>query len=188
MWRVILESLEKWSRTAVVSVVSTSLIVMSMALPSTVEAAEFGRLGVHFQVYGEPHEEDNPLYINVVPLTYEHPLAKHMTLKVGTIASLRISDGVSLGNVGAKAGLPFYLSAIEESRMRGFFVGPLVQASRNFYTEEIVVSSAIDLGYSFYIGQRLSMSLGGEVGVSAFFLNGETALRPHFGPGIYLYF
>jgi hypothetical protein len=164
----------------------TIYLVFGFARPA--EAGQLGRLGGHLQVYGEPHEEDTPLYINVVPLIYEHPLASRMTLKVGTILALRFADGVSLGNVGGKVGLPLYLSLIEESRMRGFFAGPLVQVSRNLHTREVVISSAIDLGYSFYLGERLSMSLGVEAGVSTFLLEGQVANRPHIGPGLYLYF
>ncbi|THB66204.1 MAG: hypothetical protein D6B26_03025 [Spirochaetaceae bacterium] len=153
-------------------------------------AAEFGRAGVHFQVYGEPHEEGNPLYINVLPLTCEQPLLSHMAIKAGTIMSLRISeaDSVGLGNLGLKVGMPFYFTDIRQNRAAGFFLGPLLQLSRNFHTREYVISSAVDLGYSLLFTENLSMTLGGEVGFSTFFLDGQVDFRMHLGPGIYFYF
>lgn len=151
-------------------------------------ASEPRRWGVHVQIYGEPHEDGNPVYVNVLPLTYERPLTGHMTVKTGAIVSLRFADGVTLGNLGFKAGLPLYSTEIANGRMEGFFAGPLVQLSRNVHTRERVVSAALDLGYSFYPADWLSMTVGGEAGFSTFFLDGEIAFRPHFGPGVYLYF
>lgn len=142
---------------------------------------------MHFQIYGEPHEEANPIYVNVFPLTYEHPMSSRLSLKTGTIISLRFADTISLGNTGIKLGLPLYLSTFQDGHMAGFFAGPLVQVSRNNHTREIVISSAIDLGYSLYFSDSISMTIGLEGGVSTFFLDGDIALRSHIGPGIYLF-
>ena len=169
----------------------TILIVAFCTLaagPAMAETERSGRLGVHFQIYGEPHEEGTPIYVNVLPLTYEHPLGQRVSVKAGTILSLRFGGGVALGNMGAKVGFPVYLSSDQDSAMRGVFGGPLVQVSKNLHTSELVTSTAIELGYSLSLGDRRSMNLGGEVGVSVFVLDGETAVRPHLGPGSYLFF
>ncbi len=82
---------------------------------SVATASDTGRWGVHVQIYSEPHEDGNPVYVNVL-------------------------------------------------------------------------SQAIDLGYSFYPAERLSMTVGGELGFSTFYLDSEITFRPHFGTGVYLYF
>lgn len=125
------------------------LLFAGLFLLSAQEAVTH-RLGIHFQVYGEPHEPDNPLYVNVLPLVSETTLGKYLTVKAGTILSLRISDGVTLGNLGFIAGLPFFPFGMND-RLEGFFIGPLVLGSCNVHTSEIVVSTALDAGYSFYI-------------------------------------
>ena len=169
-----------------------SILVVALcslvAGPAMAETDKSGRWGVHFQIYGEPHEEGTPIYLNVVPLTYEYPLGQRVSLKAGTIFSLRFGGGVNLGNVGAKVGLPVYFSSDQDSAMRGLFGGPLVQVSKNLHTTELVTSAAIELGYSLPLGDRMSMNLGGELGISVFVLDGETSVGPHLGPSIYLFF
>jgi len=150
-------------------------ILMAVA---TVASAD--RWGIHFQVYAEPHEPDNPLYVNVLPVVYETSIASAATFKVGTVVGLRIAETVTLGNVGLSAGVPLFPFGATDD-FYGFFAGPIVTASYNFHTSEIVVSTAADVGYSFLIGAPFSMTLGGEIGVSAFFVDGTTAFRPHFG-------
>jgi len=163
------------------------LFMMGAALALSAQTAGAGRWGIHFQVYAEPHEADNPVYVNVLPLVYEHPLNEYVTVKAGALCGLRIADGVSLGNIGLSLGLPVYPFGFGEGP-EGFFIGPLVLASRNIHTGETVISTAADAGYAFTITGSLGMTLGAEVGVSTFFKDGDTALRPHYGPAVYLYF
>lgn len=146
-----------------------------------------GRWGIHFQVYAEPHETDNPVYVNVLPLVYEYALNGYTTLKAGTVCGLRFADGITLGNVGISLGLPVFPFGFSGSP-DGFFIGPLVIASKNFHTDEIVVSTAADAGYGFIITGTLGMTLGAELGVSTFFSEAGTVMRPHYGPAVYLYF
>lgn len=144
------------------------------------------RWGIHFQVYGEPHEADNPLYINVLPIVYETGLNSFATVQVGSVLGLRIASSIGIGNVGLMAGVPFFpLSA--GVGPYGFFAGPIVTASYNLHTSEMVVTPAADLGYSFSPGEPFAMTLGGELGASVFFLDGEATVRPHLGPAIYVY-
>jgi len=163
------------------------LVLALGILMSVATAASADRWGIHFQVYAEPHEPDNPLYVNVLPIVYETSIASSATLKVGTVVGLRIADSVSLGNVGLSAGVPLFPFGATDD-FYGFFAGPIVTTSYNFHTTEIVVSAAADVGYSFLIGYPFSLTLGGEIGVSAFFVDGTTAFRPHYGPAVYLYF
>jgi hypothetical protein len=165
------------------------IVIMAIVLLAAVGTTAAGqdRIGIHFQVYGEPHEPDNPVYVNVLPVVYETAIGQIASLKVGTVVGLRIADGVSLGNVGASVGVPFYPFGMTPGLI-GLFTGPIVTTSYNFHTGELVVSTAADIGYSFSIAGPVSLTLGGEVGVSTFFAGGETAFRPHYGPAVYLFF
>ncbi len=147
-----------------------------------------GRYGFHLQVYGEPHEADNPVYVNIVPITIEIPISRHLACKIASIGSIRIGSEVGVGNLGGSFGIPWYLQSLEDGP-DGFFVGPIVLISKNQYTREIVISSAIDLGYSFLLSDHISLSAGAEIGLSTFFPPDDPiANRPHFGPAVYLYF
>lgn len=161
--------------------------MLLVLLSAITGAAAADRWGIHFQVYGEPHEPDNPVYVNVLPLVYETQIANRATLKLGSVVGLRVADGVTLGNVGVSAGMPIFPFGARDGYF-GFFAGPIITASYNFHTGETVVSTAADIGYSFPVGTPISMTLGGEIGVSTFFVDGTTVFRPHFGPAIYLYF
>lgn len=167
---------------------STLLVSMgALLLATTAVAGAAERWGVHIQVYGEPHETGRPIYVNVLPLVYETDVGAHATLKIGSLVGLRIAEAVSVGNVGLSVGAPFYPFS-DADTLSGFFAGPIVTTSYNFATSEVVVSAAADVGYSFAIGTPASMTLGGELGVSAFFVDGTSAFRPHFGPAVYLFF
>lgn len=96
-------------------------------------------------------------------------------------------DNPLYGNVGLSAGVPLFPFGATDD-FYGFCAGPIVTTSYNFHTGEVVVSAAADVGYSFFIGYPFSLTLGGEIGVSAFFFGGTTAFRPHYGPAVYLYF
>ena len=163
------------------------IIIAAAGLPLAAQNAEPGRTGIHFQVYAEPHETDEPLYINILPLTFEKPLNGFMSFKAGTILGLRIADSVTIGNAGIMAALPFYPFESERAN-EGVFIGPIVLASYNMHTDEFVVSTAADAGYSVFFSENISMTFGGEAGVSTFFSNGDIFCLPHFGPAIYLYF
>jgi len=167
---------------------TTMVLVLCAALiPAVAGAIEAGRWGVHVQVYGEPHEPDRPVYVNVLPLVYEAPVSSRLSLKVGTIFGLRVADSISVGNVGLAAALPVYPSGTDDG-LAGLFVGPIVLASYNMHTDEIVVSTAVDAGYSLVFDGPFSLTLGGELGVSVFFSDTGVALRPHYGPAVYFYF
>jgi hypothetical protein len=163
------------------------IFLLGAALALSAQTAGAGRWGIHFQVYAEPHETDNPVYVNVLPLVYEHTLGGHVTVKAGAVCGLRIADGVSLGNLGLSLTLPVYPFGFDGGP-EGFFIGPRIMASQNLHTGETVISTAADAGYAFTITGSLGMTLGAELGVSTFFLDGDTALRPHCGPAVYLYF
>lgn len=120
-------------------------------------------------------------------MVYETAIGEVASLKVGTVVGLRIADGVRLGNVGVSVGVPFYPFGMAPG-LTGLFAGPIVTTSYNLYTGELVISAAADIGYSVTIAGPVSMTFGGELGVSTFFLDGETAVRPHFGPAVYLFF
>jgi hypothetical protein len=163
-----------------------SLLMLGSALALSAQTAG-GRWGIHVQVYAEPHEPDNPVYVNVLPLVYEHTLNGHVTVKAGAVCGLRIADGVSLGNLGFSLTLPVYPFGFEGTP-EGFFIGPRIITSQNIHTGETVISTAADAGYAFSITDSLAMTLGAELGISTFFKDGDTALRPHYGPAVYLYF
>ena len=163
------------------------LTAAAIGLPAVAQNADNGRFGVHFQIYSEPHETDEPVYVNIFPLTYEKPLNDFMCFKTGTILGLRIADTVSLGNAGIMAALPFYPFSGERTN-DGVFLGPIALASYNIHTEEFVISTALDAGYSIFFSDHISMTFGGELGVSTFFSSGDIFFLPHLGPAIYLYF
>jgi hypothetical protein len=164
-----------------------AFLLITITLTLSAQDSSGGRWGIHFQIYTEPHEADNPIYVNVLPLVYEHCLNAYTTLKAGAVCGLRLADGVSLGNLGISLGIPVYPLGYADSP-DGFFVGPLVIASRNFHTGESVLSTAADAGYAFSIGGTMGLTLGVELGVSTFFSEEGTAMRPHYGPAVYLYF
>lgn len=163
------------------------ITIILLGLPLAAQSTEPGRLGIHFQIYSEPHETDEPLYINILPVTYEKPVNSLMSFKAGTILGLRIADSVTIGNAGLMAALPFYPFEAERSN-EGAFFGPIVLASYNLHTEEFVISSAVDAGYSIFFNDHISMTFGGEFGVSTFFNGGDIFCLPHIGPAVYLYF
>jgi hypothetical protein len=49
-------------------------------------------------------------------------------------------------------------------------------------------NAPVDAGYSFYVAERLAISLGGEIGVSTFFAGDDVFALPHYGPSVYLFF
>ena len=161
--------------------------IIVIGLPAAAQSAQPGRIGIHFQIYAEPHEADEPIYINILPLTYEKPVNGWMSFKAGTILGLRIADSITIGNAGIMAALPFY-PFIEEKSNEGFFVGPIILASYNIHTAEFVISTAADAGYSIFFNDNISMTFGGELGVSTFFTSDDIFWLPHLGPAIYLYF
>ena len=163
------------------------IAIIVIGLPAAAQSAEPGRIGIHFQVYSEPHETDEPIYINILPLTYEKPVNNWLSFKAGTILGLRIAESVTIGNAGIMAALPFYPFAAERDN-EGVFLGPIVLASYNIHTDEFVISSALEAGYSLFFNAHVSMTFGGEFGVSTFFADSDVFFLPHIGPAIYLYF
>ena len=133
-------------------------------------------IGINPSVTVEPFYNKGEYDINIFPLVYEKPFTENIGLRLGTILNLGIRDnGNRLSHYGVETALPISL-------FNGFYMAPVISATRNNIELHENLGLWIETGYGLNFENNFSLVLGLQLGETYFnYDNDSSKWDNHFG-------
>lgn len=122
--------------------------------------------------------------INVIPLVFETPINTVTDFKFATIGMYVYGDRPRLSVVGGQVVFPRHFRTKERysEKSSGWYLGPFVSGTRDFYRNLYSVSPGFELGKIFEDKRSFALSINLQAGASyQFRLNRKNAIVPFVG-------
>ncbi|MEQ9186807.1 MAG: hypothetical protein RLP15_03670 [Cryomorphaceae bacterium] len=122
--------------------------------------------------------------INVIPLVFEIPINTVTDFKFATIGMYEYGDQPRLSVVGGQLVFPRYFRAKERysEKSSGWYLGPFISGSRDFYRNLYSVSPGLELGKIFEDKRSFALSINLQAGGTyQFRMNRKNAIVPFVG-------
>jgi len=112
---------------------------------------------------------DRPLVnINLIPLTLEYAVNRHIGVRFHSIWDLQIRPEFPtvLSTVGLEIAIPYYFSLKNtEEGHRGFYAAPVITPEFYRLNQFYSLGLALEAGYSILFGRGWSFTIAGQAGV-----------------------
>jgi len=145
-------------------------------------------VGIQPSITVEPFYEKGEFDVNVLPLIFETPIGSRMSIRLSPMANYHIggtSNGIS--DIAFFTVLPVFFEKSEskESRLYGFYIGPVLGFGRNLLNDHYTSTIAIEPGYMFKAKKSFIITLGIQLGASYFSYDSQpNEWVFHWGPKI----
>ncbi|NQV53339.1 MAG: hypothetical protein HQ500_09155 [Flavobacteriales bacterium] len=119
--------------------------------------------------------------INVVPFVFETPINTVTDIKCASIGIYRYGDSPRLSAVGGQLVFPRYFKAKQRysEKSKGWYLGPFVSGTRDFYRNLYTASPGLEFGAIFEDKRSFALSLNIQAGGTyEFRLNRKNAMVP----------
>ncbi|HCP17461.1 MAG: hypothetical protein QME48_00385 [bacterium] len=125
------------------------------------------------QIYFEPIEQNNTLYLNLFPLSTELAFAEKNGIKFTPIVGLKLySYGVRFGQIGLSFSVPTYQKGrSKDGAYSGYFTSGYTKVVYNPSESYSAFTLANENGISFYFRENLSLSFSVQAGYTYFFFS-----------------
>jgi len=139
-------------------------------------------VGIQPGITKEKFYAENEFDINIIPIVIQTPLIKRFDIRVVTLANYHFGDQSRFSDLGINVIAPYTFRIKENvlNRTHGFYLGPMIGASRNNLNRHNTLNLAGELGYMFEASKRFTLSLGVQYGRTYFdYDNSPSVWREH---------
>uniref|UniRef100_A0A7C3J759 Outer membrane protein beta-barrel domain-containing protein n=1 Tax=candidate division WOR-3 bacterium TaxID=2052148 RepID=A0A7C3J759_UNCW3 len=125
------------------------------------------------QIYFEPIEENNTLYLNLFPFSTELAFSEKNGIKFLPVVGLKLySYGVRFGQLGLSFSIPTYQKGrSKDGAYSGYFTSGYTKVVYNQSESYTAFTLANENGFSFYFKENLSLSFSIQAGYTYFFFS-----------------
>jgi hypothetical protein len=95
-----------------------------------------------------PYYPPEVIDFNVIPIVFQTPINTVTDFKINSIASYRFEDEMRISRAGLQVVFPRFFTAKQRfsEKSSGWYLGPLIGGSRDFYRNHYAVSPGLELG------------------------------------------
>lgn len=166
-------------------IISMILWVTGLRMAYAQEDRTYFFVGVNPSVTIEPFYDKGELDINIFPLVYQSTLTKRLDIRISSILNLGIrNNGNEISHFGIETGLPIFFRQKETKHeiSNGFFIAPILSATRNRVEEHNNLGLWVEPGYNLLFDNNFAMTFGLQFGGTYFAYDiGQTQWGNHFG-------